>query len=114
MSLSTARPCKAAGPVIQGIDVLMFVGPEAGICGLLRSRELEHADVCRVIEGLVFWGFRVPEIRGTFFWGPRKKDYSILGSILGSPYSGKLPYFDVSHSLLVKRGLYMGLCKGVV
>ena len=26
------------------------------------------------------------------FRGPKNKDYSILGSILGSPYFGKLPY----------------------
>ena len=26
------------------------------------------------------------------FGGPHNKDYSILGSILGSPYFGKLPY----------------------
>ena len=26
------------------------------------------------------------------FGGPNSKDYSILGSILGSPYFGKLPY----------------------
>ena len=25
-------------------------------------------------------------------WGPYGKDYSILGSILGFPYVGKLPY----------------------
>ena len=31
------------------------------------------------------WGF--PKIRGT-----NNKDYSILGSKLGSPYFGKLPY----------------------
>ena len=35
------------------------------------------------------WGF--PKIRGTFFGGSHNKDYSILGSILGSPYFGKLP-----------------------
>ena len=29
---------------------------------------------------------------GYFFSGPNNKDYSILGSILGSPYFGKLPY----------------------
>ena len=28
---------------------------------------------------------------GTFLGGPHNKDYSILGSILGSPYFGKLP-----------------------
>ena len=28
---------------------------------------------------------------GYFFGGPHNKDYSILGSILGSPYFGKLP-----------------------
>ena len=35
------------------------------------------------------WGF--PKIRVPF-GGPCKKDYSILGFILGSPYFGKLPY----------------------
>ena len=35
------------------------------------------------------WEF--PEIRGTFWGGPSHKDYGILGSILGSPYFGKLP-----------------------
>ena len=34
-----------------------------------------------------------PKIRGTFFGGPINKDYSILGSILGSHYFGKLPYY---------------------
>ena len=29
---------------------------------------------------------------GVPFWGPYNKDYSILGSIMGSPYFGKLPY----------------------
>ena len=36
------------------------------------------------------WGF--PRIRGTLFGGPNNEDYSILGSILGSPYFGKLLY----------------------
>ena len=35
------------------------------------------------------WDF--PKIRGTIPRGPHNKDYSILGSILGSPYLGKLP-----------------------
>ena len=34
------------------------------------------------------WWF--PKIRG-----PYSKDYSILGSILGSPYFGKLPFIAV-------------------
>ena len=38
--------------------------------------------------GLI-WGF--PKIRGTLSGGPYNKDYSILGSILGSPHFGKLP-----------------------
>ena len=29
---------------------------------------------------------------GYLFGGPNNKDSSILGSILGSPYVGKLPY----------------------
>ena len=32
-----------------------------------------------------------PKIRGTF-WGPYNRGYSMLGSILGSPYFGKLPH----------------------
>ena len=31
---------------------------------------------------------------GVPFWGPLNKDYSILGSILGSPDLGKLPFKD--------------------
>ena len=31
---------------------------------------------------------------GYHFGGPYNKDYSILGFILGSPYLGKLPFFD--------------------
>ena len=38
------------------------------------------------------WRFK---IMGTFFGGPYNKDYSILGSILGSPYFGKLPFLGV-------------------
>ena len=33
----------------------------------------------------------VSQNRGTLFGCPYNKDYSILGSILGSPYFGKLP-----------------------
>ena len=36
-------------------------------------------------------GLGFPKIRGYFFWGRNKKDFSILGSILGSLYFGKLP-----------------------
>ena len=33
-----------------------------------------------------------PKVKGTFCWGvPNNKDYSLLGSILESPYFGKLP-----------------------
>ena len=33
----------------------------------------------------------VPPNWGYLFWGPHNKDYSVLGSILGSPYFRKLP-----------------------
>ena len=33
----------------------------------------------------------VSQNQGYHFRGPHNKDYSILGSILGSPYLGKLP-----------------------
>ena len=35
---------------------------------------------------------RFPKIRGTFLGVPYIREYSILESILGSPYFGKLPY----------------------
>ena len=38
---------------------------------------------------------------GVRFGGPYKKDYSILGSILGSPYYGKLPYEKVVNLIFV-------------
>ena len=37
-------------------------------------------------------GIRVSQNWGYFFGGPYNKDYSILGSILGYPNFGKLPY----------------------
>ena len=42
-----------------------------------------------LVLGIVYGSF--PKL-GVPFWGPNNKDYSILGSILGSPYFGKLPY----------------------
>ena len=42
---------------------------------------------------------------GVPFAGPYNKDYSILGSILGSPYFGKLPH-ELEPKLI--RGGYVG------
>ena len=39
------------------------------------------------------WIWEFPKLRVPF-WGPHNKDCSILGSILGSPYFGKLPYSE--------------------
>ena len=53
------------------------------------------------------WGF--PIIRGTLsgvLMGPYKKDYRILGSILGSPYFGKLTNLDA----LMKSFLRPTIC----
>ena len=40
--------------------------------------------------GRTILGF--PKIRVTFLAGPHNKDHNILGSILGSPHLGKLPF----------------------
>ena len=43
----------------------------------------------------LYWGLSglgFPKIGGNLFGGPHNKDYSILGSILGSPHFGKLPF----------------------
>ena len=42
----------------------------------------------------------VSQHRGYHFGGPHNKDYIILGSILGSPYLGKLPYLQCLHGTL--------------
>ena len=52
---------------------------------VVREPELEE----RVHGVWQFEGF--PKL-GVPFRGPKNKDYSILGSILGSPYFGKLPF----------------------
>ena len=44
---------------------------------------------------------------GTFFGVPKNKDYSILGSILGSPYFGKLPYIHIYIYVRIYRWVYL-------
>ena len=51
----------------------------------------------------MIWGF--PKIRGTLLGGPHNKDYSILGSIVGSPDFGKLPYTDNQERQSHRKGL---------
>ena len=41
------------------------------------------------------WG--VAKFRGTFLGVSFNKDYSSFGSILGSPYFGKLPYSEIHY-----------------
>ena len=48
-----------------------------------------NGHAARLILGGLNWGF--PKIGGYPFGGPNNKDYGIFGSILGSPYFGKLP-----------------------
>ena len=46
------------------------------------------------------WGFR--KFGGTILRGPHSKDYSIWGSMLGSPYLGKVPFcFKLSQATRV-------------
>ena len=54
-------------------------------------------DNSRGPKHTAIWGFT--KIRGTFLGGHNNKGYSILGSILGSPYFGKLPYDNPSFYL---------------
>ena len=55
----------------------------------------------------MIWGF--PKIGGgTRLGGPHNKDSSILGSILGSLYLGKLPFKDPFLSFLACRRKVVG------
>ena len=60
----------------------------------LRSGDSEHS-----------WG--LPKIRGTI-WGPNNKDSSTWGSILASPYFGKLPV--KAHTSKERRGCKFTAC----
>ena len=55
----------------------------------LRHTVGEKSKVYRV-RIYIYGGF--PKLGVPFFGGPYNKDYSILGSILGSPNFAKLPY----------------------
>ena len=50
------------------------------------------------------WGF--PKIRGT-----NNKGYSILGSILGSPYFGKLPFLKGTRSAILRNSYVGASCR---
>ena len=53
--------------------------------GQLTDRERVLASAAQA-SVYVIWGF--PKIRGTFLGSPHNEEYSILGSILGSPILG--------------------------
>ena len=49
------------------------------------------------------WHMGVSQNYGYLFGGSHNKDYSILGSILGSPYFGNLPYAALEGRLISAR-----------
>ena len=52
------------------------------------ENEMETGFIWEII------GIRVSQKQGYLFGDPHNKDHSILGSILGSPYLGKVPYHE--------------------
>ena len=54
-----------------------------------------------------------PKLGGPFSGGPHNKDYSVLGSIWGFSYIGKISYAYVydTHFLFLYRCVYMGLSR---
>ena len=57
-----------------------------------------------------------PQVRGTVLGGPNIKDYSILGSILGFPYLGKVPSVGMRKLSCdcSKMGLWKGSCSSIL
>ena len=78
------RLCIGRGVGIDGVDGR--VEPQ---------RHTVHCNLVSICREPGSYLERFPKIRGTNFGGPHNKDYSILGSILGSPYFGKLPFGKV-------------------
>ena len=64
--------------------------------GILHAKGLKaskpEAGSLNPLKPKQYGGFPKLGVPGTFFWGPHNKDYSILGSILGFPHFGKVPY----------------------
>ena len=54
------------------------------------EKKMENEMETEDIEGII--GIRVSQNYGYHFGGPHNKDHSILGSILGCPYLGKVPF----------------------
>ena len=53
------------------------------------EKKMENHMETEFIQGII--GIRVSQNKGYLFAGTHNKDYGILGSVLGSPYLGKLP-----------------------
>ena len=57
-----------------------------GVIGVILGPYRDNGEE----NGYTVQGLGFPQV-GVPFWGPQNKHYSILRSILGSPYFGKLP-----------------------
>ena len=60
------------------------------VSSALASHEVPLRVMRVAVPADQFGGF--PKLGGTFLGGPHNKDYNMLGSILGSPCFGKLPF----------------------
>ena len=68
--------------------------PACTFCHVVAIREEAGivAVVCRLVTPPQKLHEGCPKL-GVHVWSPYVKDYSILGSMLGSPYFGKLPHW---------------------
>ena len=66
-------------------------------------RNFAQMSISNTYETYRIWGF--PKIKGYHVGGPHIKDYSILGSILGSPHFGKLTY-----TVRISSCVYVYMC----
>ena len=67
-----------------------------------RAKTANPRGPCRyIIYIYVYVG--VSQNWGYHFRGPHKKDYSVWGSMLGSPKFGKLPYIGLRYSVYLSR-----------
>ena len=66
----------------------LVLGADLGVQGWISQImiALHESHVC-IESKVTFAGFP----KGEPLWGPYNKAYSVSGSILGSPYLGKLP-----------------------
>ena len=96
-------PCNILAGLLQNVRSRSWPGKAS--CVWAPPSSSFRLSRCPISPARLYGGF--PKLGGSLIGGPYNKDYSILGSILGSPHFGKLPYV-ASDGILMSSALQAG------